>query len=73
MNISNEIRKLMIDSDMTLTQLARVISKAKNKHYSVQNLSQKICNNTLNATEIDIILNTLGYNIYFRPVIANHQ
>ena len=64
MNISNEIRKLMID--VTLTQLAAVISKAKNKHYTVQNLSQKIRSNTLNAAEIGIILDALGYKIYFR-------
>ena len=65
MNISNEIRKLMIDKDITLTQLSSIISQEKNKHYTVQNLSQKIRNNTLNSVEIDIILKALGYRIIF--------
>ena len=49
MGICNDIKKIMIDKDMTLTQLAQVISKKKNKHYTVQNLSQKLRNNTLNS------------------------
>jgi hypothetical protein len=65
MGICNEIRKLMIDCDITLTQLAVEISKAKNKHYTVQNLSQKLKNNTLNSAEIDIILKTLNYKLFF--------
>ncbi len=56
MDISKEIKKLLIDSDITLTELARKISKVKNKHYTVQNLSQKLKNGTVNAKEIAIIL-----------------
>jgi hypothetical protein len=67
MTFCNEIKKLMIDSDITITYLAQKISKAKNKHYTVQNLSQKLRNNTLNAQEIDIILDELKYNVYFYP------
>lgn len=67
MGICNEIKKLMIDNDVTITQLARTIADVKNKHYTVQNLSQKLRNNTLNASEIDIILNALKYQIYFYP------
>lgn len=57
----------MIDNDVTITELARTISTAKNKHYTVQNLSQKLRNNTLNANEIDIILSALKYKILFYP------
>ncbi len=67
MNLSNEIRKLMIDCDVTITQLAQEISKAKNKHYTVQNLSQKLKNNTLNAQEIGIILDVLNYQMFLYP------
>lgn len=67
MGICNEIRKLMIDNDVTITQLASVIAEVKNKHYTVQNLSQKLRNNTLNAFEIDVILRFLKYQIYFYP------
>lgn len=67
MSLCNEIRKLMIDNDITLTKLARVIADKKGKHYTVQNLSQKLRNNTINATEIDIILDVLKYQILFYP------
>ena len=67
MSLCNEIRKLMIDCDVTITQLANEISKAKNKHYTVQNLSQKLKNNTLNANEIGIILDVLDYKVLFYP------
>ena len=67
MTLCNEIKKLMIDCDVTITQLAKAISYAKNKHYTVQNLSQKLRNNTLNANEIDIILNELNFKLYFYP------
>lgn len=56
LDISKEIKKLLIDSDITLTELARKISNVKNKHYTVQNLSQKLKNGTVNAKEIAIIL-----------------
>ena len=67
MTLSNEIRKLMVDCDMTLTKLAKLISEQKNKHYTVQNLSQKFRNNTLNAYEIEIILDALDYKLLFYP------
>ena len=52
---------------MTLTQLFQIISEKKNKHYTVQNLSQKLRNNTLNALEIEIILQALEHKIIFYP------
>lgn len=66
MNISNEIKKLMIDNDVTLTELASVISKQKNKSFSVQNFSQKLKNGTVTLREFEIILNFLGYSINFK-------
>lgn len=65
MNISNEIKKLMIDSDITQTELAKIISTKKKKSFSVQNFSQKLKNNTITLKEFEIILDTLGYNILF--------
>ena len=67
MDISKEIRKLLIDADLTLTQLAQKISQSKKKHYTVQNLSQKLKNGTINAKEIEIILDCIGYTTYFVP------
>lgn len=65
MNIGNELKKLTIDSAMTLTELARRIAASKQKHYSVQNLSTKLKKGTVNLNELSIILDELGYNILF--------
>lgn len=65
MNIGNEIRKLVIDNNVTLTTLAEYIAEAKGKAYSVQNLSSKLKKGTINSNEIAIILDKLGYEISF--------
>ena len=65
MNIGNEIKKLTIDNCVTLTTLAEYISEQKGKPYSVQNLSSKLKKGTVNANEITIILDRLGYDIAF--------
>lgn len=65
MSIGNDLRKIMLDKDVTLTQMADVIAKEKNKHYSVQNLSHKLKSNTLNLKELEIIIKHLGYEIRF--------
>ena len=65
MNIGNEIKKLAIDNCITLTTLAKYISEAKGKDYSVQNLSSKLKKGTINANEIAIICDNLGYDIVF--------
>lgn len=65
MNIGIELRKLTLNSCVTLTTLAEYISEKKGKPYSVQNLSSKLKKGTLNANEISIILEKLGYEINF--------
>ncbi len=67
MSICNDIRKLLIDKDMTLTQLARVIADKKGKNFSIQNLSQKLKNNTVTLREFEIILDALDYKIIYVP------
>lgn len=65
MNIGNEIRKLAIDDAKTLTFLANCISEKMQKPYSVQNLSIKLKKGTINANEISIMVEALGYNVHF--------
>ena len=65
MNIGNEIKKIAIDNCVTLTTLAEYISEQKKKPYSVQNLSSKLKKGTVNANEIAIIAEKLGYDIIF--------
>lgn len=71
MSICNDIRKLLIDKDMTLTQLALVIAEKKGKNFSIQNLSQKLKNNTITLKEFEIILEALDYKILYIPKQKN--
>lgn len=68
MNIGNEIKKLAVDNGMTLTRLAEIISEKKGKNYSVQNLSTKLKKGTANFNELNIILETMGYEIIFKKI-----
>ncbi len=65
MNIGNELRKIAFDNCVTLTMLAEYISEKKEKHYTVQNLSSKLKKGTVNANEISLILEKMGYEISF--------
>lgn len=63
MNIHAEIKKLTTEKATTLTHLAKCISEKKNKHYTVQNLSNKLKKGTVNFNELLIILDELDYVI----------
>ena len=67
MTIANEIKKILIDNDLTLTQLAKVIEEKKGKNFSVQNLSQKLKFSTLTIKEFEIIMNYLSYEVKLTP------
>lgn len=63
--IVNEIKNLVIDRDMTLTELAGAIGKSQNRKYSLASLSQKLCNETISYKEVKLIAKILGYKIKF--------
>ena len=63
MDIGKEIKKLAVEKGITLTYLAKCISKHKGKNYSVQNLSAKLKKGTINYNELVIILNEMGLTL----------
>ena len=65
MSIINEIKKLLLDSDITLSELAGLMGKKLNRNYSVQSLSNKLRNETIPYKEIILIADILGYKIKF--------
>jgi len=65
MSIRKEIKHLLIEQNMTLTQLAKEIGKKKNEEYAVQNLSKKINRETISYKEVELISEILGYRIKF--------
>ena len=65
MSIINELKKILLDVNVNLTELADALSKRLNKPYSMQNLSNKLRNETISHREMLIIADILGYDLKF--------
>lgn len=57
MDIAKEIKKILIDKDMTLTDLAEKLGVTQ------QNVSAKLKKNDMRISEIEKILGILGYKL----------
>lgn len=65
MSIINELKKILLDVDVNLTELAQALAKRLEKPYSMQNLSNKLRNETITHREMLIIADILGYDLKF--------
>ena len=65
MSIINELKKILLDVNVSLTELAMTLEKRLNKPYSMQNLSNKLRNETISHREMLIIADILGYDLKF--------
>ncbi|MCM1265131.1 MAG: hypothetical protein NC200_02940 [Candidatus Gastranaerophilales bacterium] len=63
--ILNEVKNLVADRDMTLTELAKEMSRRLERNYSLASLSQKLRNGTIPYSEIRLIADILDYKIIF--------
>ncbi len=65
MSIINELKKVLLDVNVSLTELATALGKRLNKPYSMQNLSNKLRNETITHREMLVIADILGYDLKF--------
>ncbi len=65
MSIITELKKIMLDVNVSLTELAISLGKRLNKPYSTQNLSNKLRKETITHREMLIIADILGYDLKF--------
>ena len=63
--IINELKKILLDVNINLTELADALGRRLNKKYSMQNLSNKLRNETITHREMLIIADILGYELKF--------
>ncbi|EKY26581.1 hypothetical protein [Clostridium celatum] len=63
MNITKEIKKIMVDDDITITQLNDMLNNKNNTDYSPQNLSKKLNKDDIKFGDAEDILAVLGYEI----------
>ena len=57
MNIEKEIRKILLDEDIEIKELARRLNTSQ------QNISAKLKRNNFTTRDIEKILNVLGYEL----------
>lgn len=63
--ISILVKKLLLDSFTTMTELASAMGKRLNKKYSLTNLSNKLRKETITYKEMELIGDILGYDLQF--------
>ena len=63
--IINDLKKILLDVNVSLTELAAALGKRLNKSYSLNNLSNKLRNETISYREMLIITDILGYDLKF--------
>ena len=65
MSIIVELKKVLLDVNVSLSELAQSLGKRLSKPYSMQNLSNKLRNKTITHREMLIIADILGYELKF--------
>ena len=63
MDIKKEIRKLLIEKDISMTDLVNSLNKKTGKQDSLQNLSGKLNRNSLKFKEVEELLDVIGYEL----------
>lgn len=66
MDTKQQIKHLLLMSDMTMTELCKRMSQRLNKPYTIYNISGKLNRNTIKYNEIKILYDILGYELVLR-------
>ena len=70
MSVRRDIKVLLAENDVSITYIAKEMSKLTGKNYSRSNLSQKLMRSTLKYEEAKLIAQILDYELKF--VRTNH-
>ena len=65
MSIRTDIKTILAENDVTITQIAKELTKITGKNYSQSNISQKLMRGTLKFEDAKIIGKILGYDLKF--------
>ena len=65
MSIIVELKKILLDVNVSMSELTQNLAKRLDKPYSIQNLSNKLRNETITHREMLIIADILGYDLKF--------
>lgn len=65
MGVKKDIKMLLLENDMSITDIAKEMSKITGKNISRSNISQKLSRGTLKYEEALLIGKILGYSLRF--------
>ncbi len=65
MGVKEDIKTILVQSNWTLVEVAREMTRLTGKNYSGSNLSQKLSRKTLKYEEARLIGNILNYDLKF--------
>ena len=68
MKTKEQVKSLLALENVSLTQVAQKMTEITGKHYSMQNLSQKLSRKTIKFEEVVLISQILGYEIKFEKI-----
>lgn len=68
MSLKDDLKALIIKSGWTMTQVVEELNKKYNRDTSVQNFSAKLKRESLKYTEVEEILDIIGYEIKWNQV-----
>ena len=65
MGVKKDIKMLLLENDITITDIAKEMTKRTGKYFSRSNISQKLLRGTLKYEEAQLIGDILGYELKF--------
>lgn len=65
MRVKKDIKMLLLENDVSITDIAKEMTKRTGKHFSRSNISQKLIRGTLKYEEALLIGEILGYDLKF--------
>ena len=67
--VRKQIKKLLIERDVTMKEIAKLLEEKLGKPCSPANLSSKLIRGTLTYNEVALICDILQYNIEFKSYL----
>ena len=68
MTIRTKIKSLLANEDITMKSVAEELSKVKNRKITLDSISKKMAKDTIRYTEVEEILDLIGYEIEFKKI-----
>jgi len=65
MGVKKDIKMLLLENDITITDIAKEMTERTGKYFSRSNISQKLLRGTLKYEEAQLIGEILGYELKF--------